>query len=330
MTDEEKNEMQPAPIAEVIPQGARLSRNQAIAMTQDPEEMVAMIQRAAAAQSKIVAWAVKQTDSNHWDNMGGKPRLNKVGAHHVARLTGLKVRTMGSQLVDAGTDESGPYFVYQCMGEISSVWSPSIISCQGTCDSRNQFHTTRYEEKRDGNGNLMMVTKELTNRSTGEKFTKKVAVKEKVQLQAHQVQKTFIMQQAQTLCKVKGITEYLGLERLEWRDVEAATKAREEESTSIDYGNAGKEKQQAKQQAKQQQQAPKPERKATDLATGEERQAVWAGYCAMVKWDPSNLPAGAGDAFFAWVGDTAGPEWLDKSKWTKGIADALLAATVPK
>jgi hypothetical protein len=328
MTEERDTELQQAPPAEVVPTVPQLSRNQTIAVTQDPEEMVAMIQRGAAAQSKIVAWALKQTDSSHWDNMGGRPRLNKVGAHHVARLTGLKVRTLGATLIDAGQDDAGPYFVYQCMGEISSVWSPSVISCQGTCDSRNQFHTTRYEEKRDANGNLMMETKTFHRRDGSGSFTKQVPIKERIQLQASQVQKSFIMQQAQTLCKVKGITEYLGLERLEWRDVEVATKAREEESTSVDYGNAGKSAEKPKQDPKK---APPPERKPTDLATGAERQAVWAGYCAMMKWDPDSLPAGAGEAFYAWVEEVAeGPEHRDKSKWTKAIADILLAATKPK
>jgi len=328
MTDEENRELQQTQPVEVVPNVPQLSRNQTIAMTQDPEEMVAMIQRAAAAQSKIVAWALKQTDSSHWDNMGGKPRLNKVGAHHVARLTGLKVRTLGASLVDQGQDEKGAYFVYQCMGEISSVWSPSVISCQGTCDSRNQFHTTRYEEKRDANGNVMMEERTLYRKDGSGSFKKKVAIKEKVQLQAHQVQKSFIMQQAQTLCKVKGITEYLGLERLEWRDVEAATQAREEISTTIDYGNAGKSAEKPKQDPKK---APPAQRKPTDLATGEERAAVWAGYCAMMAWDPTKLPAGAADAFFAWVEETGeDPKWRDKSIWTKAIADILLAATVPK
>jgi hypothetical protein len=262
------------------------------ALQMSPADQVALMKEAAVAMNDLIKWALSQTDSADWDNMQGRPRLNKRGAKKVARLTGLRVETFGSRQVEQGTDEAGPWYRYECTGRVSSPWSPSVISCQGSCDSRNAFHSTRGKGKQ--------------RRTIG----------------AHEVNRTFIAQQAQTACHVRGVSEYLGLERLKWPDIEQATAARQERADAVDYDRDRREARRQQQPA-----APPDERSDTDLANQSERGAVWHAYCAAQDINPASVPDGEGQRFYDWVVRATGDEkWRNRDTWTVGIAKRLKRA----
>jgi hypothetical protein len=174
---------------------SQLTHHQQVA-TADIDAAVEMIIAGQEAMTRLKMVALQCTTERHWDNMQGMPRLNALGAQATARNCHLKVETFGSKIVDIERDEAGrlTYFAYECQGRISSPWGPPL-DCQGRCDSDTPFHSIR---------------------GRGEQRRK---------LPAHEVSRVAISQQAQTLCVTRGVTQYLGLEKLTWDEVRAATSA---------------------------------------------------------------------------------------------------------
>lgn len=185
------------------------TRHERIAMA-NAQDQLALIREGQLIQAELINDALMSTTEADWDDMGarrenrngrwitvpysGNPRLNARGAKNVRRITHLEVQTFGSLLVEEERDDDGrlAYFCYECKGRVTSPWGPPL-DCQGSSDSENQFHATR------GRG---------SNRR---------------KLKAYEVNRVNLRQQAQTLCVTRGITQYLGLEKLTWDEVKKYT-----------------------------------------------------------------------------------------------------------
>ena len=200
MTDRKKNESTAmVPTDTTAKKG--LTQRERLALA-NAQEQLAIIKEGMVIQAELVDMALRVTTEADWDDMGarrgkpysGQPRLNAKGAKTVRRIAQLEVQTYGSKLVEDERDKDGKltYFGYECLGTVTSTWGPPM-DCQGSCDSDNPFHSTRgYGDNRR-------------------------------KLPAHQVDRVKIRQQAQTLCVTRGITQYLGLEKLTWEEVKKYT-----------------------------------------------------------------------------------------------------------
>jgi hypothetical protein len=305
-------------------------------MEMDPGVVVERILAASQALDQLTLAALRMTDSRCWDDMQGRPRLNAYGASVLAKKIGLRIKLHGAREIESGKDANGPFFVYQCTGEISHPLSPAIIPCQGTCDSRNKFHTTRYEDVKDEHGKTIWEEYSYFDKYKGKRVTKRRPKRKRIQLAAHQVQRAFIAQQAHTLAKTKGVAEFLGLDRFTWEEVEEHSHARRRDAATVLFEDKGKD-QEARQKAEKRRRAAKaaevpeapeerekPTEAGSEPATGKERNLVWQGYLDMRGWDPGELPKDAAEQFYSWVEKTAGEEYRDKSKWTRKAVDTML------
>jgi hypothetical protein len=313
------------------PSVQHLTRTQAIEAEMDPDMVVERILAASEALDRLTIAALKMTDSRCWDNMQGKPRLNAYGASLLIKKIGLRVHTSGAREIESGKDANGPYFIFQCTGEISHPLSPAVHSTQGTCDSRNKFHTTRYEEVRDDNGNLIWEDYEYYDKKKRQKVKKRRPRKRKISLEAHQVQRSFIAQQAHTLCKTKGVAEFLGLDRMEWDEVERHSQARRTGATSVLFEDRSQDQDNRQRQREKQDKAkreavpePPPKDPSTELASGRQRALVYRGFVDAMKWGDS-APSDAATQFYSWVTSVLGPGHEDKTRWTVLDVDKLLA-----
>jgi hypothetical protein len=326
MSDERKDLV---PAEQAQPARTNMTRLEAIETEMDPNVAVDKILAAGQAMDRLTIAALGMTDSRCWDNMQGRPRLNAYGAHMVAKKVGLRIRTFGSREVEAGKDAKGAYFVFQCSGEVSHPLSPAIIPCQGTCDSRNKFHTTRYEEVTDDKGKLIWEEYEYYDRKKKQKVKRRRPKKNKIELQAHQVQRTFIAQQAMTLCKTKGVTEYLGLDRLTWDEVEAHTSAVKDDAASVTFEDKRTDEKKQEQKKRQKKQAKErvpdaPKKTPEDAqATAEQRTLVWKTFLEAKQWF-EELPEDAAEQFYDWAVNLCGERARDKKNWTVGMVDKFL------
>jgi len=193
----EKKEKKDLVLSEQTVPAQILTKTQQLALL-SAEQQLAEIKAGQAIQRDLFGIALRATSDRDWDDIGKKPRLNARGAKKIAKLCHLRVETFGSQCVEREIDEKGEitYLAYECKGLVTSPWGPPM-SCSGRVDSDNQFHTTRYD-----------------------KF------KRRFKLKPSEVNRSNLAQQAQTLCVTRGVTQYMGLEKLDWPDIRGVSSAK--------------------------------------------------------------------------------------------------------
>lgn len=284
---------------------SRWERMQAL----DVQEQIDEIMKARLMLAKLVDLALKSTDEKHWDNFGGNPRLNAKGAKRVLGSTMLRVETFSSVRVEEDKDEAGrvSYFMYECRGRVTSPWGPPM-DCVGRCDSANKFHGTR------GKG------------------------ENKRQIPAYEVNKVNIAQQAQTNCVTRGVSQYLGLEGLTWKEVKKYTNVRGEASRQVDFGSGGQAKPETPpppdddfmpQDDQPRNDPPRPDdATATDADIDNAKATAWragAAYDAVTWWEFVEKTIGKEKA----IGPTdahAPSESAAYQRWTRGDAKRVVAA----
>ncbi|MDI7267238.1 MAG: hypothetical protein QME96_04525 [Myxococcota bacterium] len=141
---------------EMLGKGEVLS-NEVAPIAVPPANVLAFVEQRAKLLERLTAFAIQATDESHWEDFGGKPRLNHGGALIVARRLGLRWYGKdgpGSPLdwsKENHGDDVGRYYTYTYEAFFQIANSPfDVIPALGTCSSRDQFLGTGVETEEKG------------------------------------------------------------------------------------------------------------------------------------------------------------------------------------
>ncbi len=146
-----------------------------------------------AKQIKLAVFAI--TNQEDWVDMGGKPYLQASGCEKIARIFGISWKLEQPELV---TYPDGHFeFVFTgkfAFGPITEN-NPTVITATGSRCSRDGFFKTRYKKAKNG------------------KY-------EQYELPPEEIDPGDVRKSAESNCIGRGIKKLLGLENLDWTELE--------------------------------------------------------------------------------------------------------------
>jgi len=145
-----------------------------------------------AKQIKLAVFAITNTED--WVDMGGKPYLQASGCEKIARIFGISWRLEPPELI---TYPDGHFeFVFAgkfAFGPITED-NPTVITATGSRCSRDGFFKTRYRKTEKGT--------------------------EQYEVPPEEIDPGDVRKAAETNCIGRGIRKLLGLENLDWAELE--------------------------------------------------------------------------------------------------------------
>lgn len=154
---------------------------------EDLENAIKKAERMETLVRKIKTLAIKQTNSNDWVDMQGKPYLQSSGAEKIARMFGISWRICeGYPKKETMQDEKGSYYMYTYKGEFTM--GGKSIEIIGTCSQRDKF----FGKDKNAENGLKP---------------------------ASEIDETNIIKKANTNMIARGITTILGIRNLTWDEI---------------------------------------------------------------------------------------------------------------
>jgi len=162
-------------------------RNGEIITIEDAEDLISIAQRRIGIVSKMIEFALKETNYRDWVNQDGSPYLVHSGAERVGRLFGIKLTNIDTVKVQAD-DTKGKYYIYKTTGTVALPGKYDSIEAIGTCSQRDKFFAFRKNEWRD----------------------------------TLEIDETNILKASYSNFVVNGITHLLGLRNITWEQLKTA------------------------------------------------------------------------------------------------------------
>src|SRR3990167_11314990 len=76
------------------------------------DDIISLAERRIAKVQKIIGISLQITNAGDWVDQEGKPYLMGSGAEKVARLFGVKIKSVQSRKIDS-EDEKGKFYFYE-------------------------------------------------------------------------------------------------------------------------------------------------------------------------------------------------------------------------
>lgn len=151
------------------------------------EDLITIAQRRIGVMDKMIEFALKSTNWQHWVNQDGKPYLAHPGAEVVARRLGVSLTNIHTTKIWT-EDSSGKYYIYKTTGRAALPGKFDVIEALGTCSQRDKFFAYRSGKLKD----------------------------------TIEIDETNIMKASYSNFVVNAITHLLGLRNMNWENLKAA------------------------------------------------------------------------------------------------------------
>jgi hypothetical protein len=151
------------------------------------EDIISIAQKREGIIDKLMEIALKRTNARDWMSVENQPYLGHSGAEKVARLFGIKLRTIQTTK-DWSEDSKGRFYIYRTTGTAELPGSYDSIEALGTCSQRDKFFAWANGDWRD----------------------------------TAEIDETNIMKASYSNFVVNAITHLLGLRNMTWEDLKSA------------------------------------------------------------------------------------------------------------
>jgi hypothetical protein len=151
------------------------------------EDIISIAQKREGIIDKLMEIALKRTNHRDWMSVEKQPYLGHSGAEKVARLFGIKLRTIQTTK-DWSEDSKGRFYIYRTTGTAELPGSYDSIEALGTCSQRDKFFGWANGAWRD----------------------------------TADIDETNIMKASYSNFVVNAITHLLGLRNMTWEDLKSA------------------------------------------------------------------------------------------------------------
>ncbi len=153
---------------------------------------------------KVRVIALKATNHLDWIDQNGQPYLQGPGAEKVMRRFGLRVWDVKREKYTE-SDDKGDYYYFRYTARVGFN-EREFIEAVGTCSSRDQFFAMRE-------GKLIPTSEvDITN----------------------------IEKSAYTNCLSNGVTRFLGIRSVEWKELEEVIGIKKDQVQKVEYGQGKK------------------------------------------------------------------------------------------
>ena len=109
------------------------------------DDIISLAERRIAKVQKIIGISLQITNAGDWVDQEGKPYLMGSGAEKVARLFGVKIKSVQSRKIDS-EDEKGKFYFYETTGIAELPGGFDAIEALGTCSSKDVFFAKSHGE----------------------------------------------------------------------------------------------------------------------------------------------------------------------------------------